>query len=183
MHYRRLRIPGATYFFTFVIAGRRPLLRSAEAVADYQAAVEAVRASWPLEVEAEVILPDHLHVMWSLPEGDADFSTRVRLIKSRFVRSVAPTVDAADTSESRRSKCERSIWQRRFWEHVVSDERDFAAHLHYIHYNPVRHGLVAAPRDWPYSTFHKWVERGIYELDWGSDVIPRLPPNIGGEWP
>lgn len=179
MRYRRLRIPGATYFFTLVTEGRRPLFREGAAVAEFEAAVEAVRASRPFEVEAEVILPDHLHVMWSLPEGDADFSTRLRLIKSRFSRGVATVAEA--TSASRRSKGARGIWQRRFWEHLVSGERDFAAHLDYIHYNPVRHGLVAAPRDWPHSTFQKWVARGVYEPDWGADVTPTLPNGIGGE--
>lgn len=181
MRYRRVRLPGATYFFTLVTEGRRRLFLAQAAVEAYERAVAAVQASRPFEIEAEVILPDHLHVMWSLPDGDADFSTRWRLIKSRFTRSVASAIDASATSESRRSKGERGIWQRRFWEHVISNERDFAAHLDYIHYNPVRHGLVAAPREWPHSTFEKWVARGVYEPDWGSDAMPRLPPNIGGE--
>jgi len=181
MRYRRLRIPGATYFFTLVTERRRPLFRSADAVADYQAAVEDVRVSWPFEVEAEVILPDHLHIIWSLPEGDADFSTRLRLIKSRFSRSGTPTVDGKDRSASRRAKGERGVWQRRFWEHAITGEQDFAVHLDYIHYNPVRHGLAAAPSEWPHSTFQKWVARGVYEPHWGSGEMPKLPIGIGGE--
>jgi putative transposase len=181
MRYTRARVPGATYFFTLVTAERRPLFRSPEAICAFTDAVAEVRMRHPFELEAEVILPDHLHAMWSLPDGDADFSMRWRLIKSGFTRKITRAGHSPSRSASRRAKREQGVWQRRFWEHLIGGERDFAAHLDYIHYNPVRHGLVTAPRDWPHSTFAKWVARGTYEPDWGSDVMPKLPDWVGRE--
>ena len=181
MRYRRTRIAGATYFFTLVAYRRRPLLRSRAAVLAFEEATAAVRARHPFEIAAQVILPDHLHALWTLPEGDADFSTRWRLIKSRFTRACSHMSSDAGQSGSRRDKGERTVWQRRFWEHVIRDERDFGAHVDYIHYNPVAHGLASAPRDWPHSTFEEWVARGVYEPDWGSDEMPKLPDWVGGE--
>jgi putative transposase len=181
MRYRRSRVAGATYFFTLVAEQRRPLLQSEAAVLAFEEAVAAVQSRHPFEVEAQVILPDHLHVMWSLPEGDAGYPMRWRLIKSAFTRKHLHTHEARPLSASRAAKGEQAVWQRRFWEHLIRDEKDFAAHLDYIHYNPVRHGLVAAPRDWPHSTFAKWVARGAYEADWGSGEMPKLPDGIGAE--
>jgi putative transposase len=181
MRYRRASVPGATYFFTVVAERRRPLFRSLSAVRALEEAVAAVQARHSFEIEAQVMLPDHLHVMWTLPDGDADFSTRWRLIKSGFTRSYVRTTGVVARSASRRAKSEQGVWQRRYWEHLIRDEKDFAAHLDYIHYNPVRHGLVSAPRDWPHSTFAEWVARGAYEADWGSGAMPKLPDWIGAE--
>jgi putative transposase len=114
-----------------------------------------------------VVLPDHLHAIWSLPENDLDFATRWRLIKSALSRTL-PRDERI--SASRASKGERGIWQRRYWEHTLRDERDFARHVDYIHFNPVKHGHVARVRDWPYSSFHRMVRRGVYPNDWAGDA-------------
>ena len=111
-----------------------------------------------------MVLPDHLHAIWTLPEGDADFSTRWRLIKSNFSRDL-PRSERISTS--RAAKSERGIWQRRYWEHQIRDEEDLARHVDYIHFNPVKHGLVARARDWPHSSFHRLVAAGLLHPDWG----------------
>jgi putative transposase len=181
MRYRRMKLEGASYFFTLVTEHRQPLFRNAAVVRLFQNAVAEVRARHPFALQGQVILPDHLHALWTLPDGDAAYSTRWRLIKSSFTRALLRNQTAAVPSESRRSKAEQAVWQRRFWEHLIRDDSDFAAHLDYIHFNPVRHGLAAAPRDWPYSTFREWVARGIYDPDWGSSVPPELPDWAGRE--
>ena len=175
MRYRRLKIAGAAYFFTLVTERRRPLFGEPSTVSLFLRAVEDIRSRHPFTVDAYVVLPDHLHTVWTLPEGDVKFSTRWRLIKEAFTRAYLKTHEAPPRNESRRSKGEQSIWQRRFWEHVIRDDGDFATHLDYIHLNPVHHGLAAAPRDWPHSSFREWVDRGAYDPTWGSDALPALP--------
>ena len=138
-----------------------------------------MQAARPFTVEAEVILPDHIHLLCSLPEGDADYPTRLRLIKTAFTRSFL--AGGAERPRSRIARGEQAVWQRRYWEHTIRDERDFQAHLDYIHINPVKHGLVAAARDWPHSTFLMWVERGAYDPWWGAGVMPPLPEWAGRE--
>jgi putative transposase len=140
-----------------------------------------VQAARPFTLEAEVILPDHVHLLCSLPEGDADYPTRLRLIKTSFTRSLLAGRGGTERTRGRLAKGEQAVWQRRYWEHTIRDERDFQAHLDYIHINPVKHGLVAAARDWPYSTFLAWVERGVYDPWWGSDEMPPLPEWAGRE--
>jgi putative transposase len=181
MRYRRARLPGATYFFTAVAHERRPIFASPAAILAVERATTHVRQSHPFEIEAQVLLPDHLHAVWALPPGDSDYSTRWRLIKSHFTRAYLQVHSTTKPDASRAAKGEQAVWQRRFWEHVIRDARDFAAHVDYIHYNPVRHKLVAAPRDWPHSTFADWVARGVYEPDWGSAEIPDFPEYIAGE--
>jgi putative transposase len=114
-----------------------------------------------------VVLPDHLHTIWTMPDGDADFATRWRLIKSAFSRRLPA---GERISNSRVAKGERGVWQRRYWEHTIRDENDFARHTDYIHVNPVKHGLVTQVRDWPYSSFHRMVKLGVYSEDWAGDV-------------
>ena len=160
----RTRTPGGLYFFTLVVGDRhggRLLVDRIDALRD---AVRRTRFERPFGIEAMVVLPDHLHALWQMPEGDADFATRWRLIKSRFSRSVDKT---EPLSRSRLRKRERGVWQRRYWEHFVRDEEDFRRHLDYIHFNPVKHGYVSSASDWPYSSFQRWVGRGVYPLDWG----------------
>jgi putative transposase len=140
MRYRRADVAGGSYFFTLVTENRRPLFEEPAAVALFLGAVEKVRARHPFEVDAYVVLPDHLHALWTLPVGDANFSTRWRLIKEGFTRGYLKTHEHLQRSESRRTKGEQGIWQRRFWEHAIRDEADFAAHLDYIHINPVSMG-------------------------------------------
>lgn len=180
LEYRRDRTPGASYFFTLVTHQRRPLLAVEEAVDRLRDAFRRVRARRAFTVEAMVILPDHLHCIWTLPPGDADFSTRWRLIKSRFTRS-NPVDGRVKPGSARRRKHEAAIWQHRFWEHRLRDDRDFRNHVEYIHYNPIKHGLVERLADWPWSSFHRYVERGLYPPDWGSSVpdLPDCPEYVG----
>ena len=124
-----------------------------------------VQAAKPFRIDAIVVMPDHLHCIWTLPEGDADFSSRWQAIKAHFSRDIPPD---ERLSVRRQAKGERGIWQRRFWEHAIRDERDFERHVDYIHYNPVKHGHVSRAADWPLSSFHRYVARGLYELDWGA---------------
>ena len=162
--YRRYFIPCGTYFFTVNLAERtRRLL--VEHVDLLRAAVAVTRREYPFRFDAVVILPDHLHAIWTLPPGDADFSVRWRKIKARFSRGL-PHIERRSTS--RAGKGERGIWQRRFWEHAIRDEDDLRRHVDYIHYNPVKHGHCRKVADWPYSTFHRYVALGIYPEDWAD---------------
>ena len=161
--YIRARVPGGSFFFTVALLERRRRLLT-EHVDALRAAFAAAKARRPFTIDAAVILPDHLHCIWTLPENDTDFSIRWHAIKSAFSRSL-PREEAL--SARRVVKGERGIWQRRFWEHTFRDDEDFARHLDYIHYNPVKHGHARHVCDWPYSTFHRHVQRGIYAPDWG----------------
>jgi putative transposase len=173
INYRRNFVPGGTYFFTANLAERRLRLLS-EHVGLLRTAFRSVRARYPFTVEAIVILPDHLHAIWTLPEGDADFAVRWRLIKSNFSRALP---QGERISNSRQRKGERGIWQRRYWEHTLRNETDLARHADYIHFNPVKHGLVTRVRDWPYSSFHRMVRLGLCPEDWAGDVA-----DLGGEF-
>lgn len=166
-HYLRMRAKGGTYFFTVNLAERRDNGLLVDQIGALRHAFRVTRAERPFELQAIVVLPDHLHCLWRLPDGDDDFSTRWRLIKSRFSRALPAT---ERRTRSRRDQGERGLWQRRYWEHLVGDDADFRHHLDYIHFNPVKHGYVHAAKDWPYSSFRQWVARGIYEGGWGGGV-------------
>jgi putative transposase len=181
MRYRRIRVAGASYFFTLVTYRRQSLFREADAVALFQNALQSVQSRYAFTVEAQVILPDHLHAIWTLPDDDFDYATRWRLVKEAFTRAFAQSHRLLEQDPRRRARGEQTVWQRRYWEHFIRDERDFVSHVEYIHYNPVRHGLVSAPREWPHSTFSEWVARGSYEASWGSDEMPKLPSWAGHE--
>jgi putative transposase len=161
-NYRRNFIARGSFFFTVNLAERRLRLLT-QHIDELCTAFRETRRHHPFAIDAMVVLPDHLHTIWTLPEGDADFATRWRLIKSAFSRSMAT---GERISDSRAAKGERGIWQRRYWEHTIRDEKDFARHMDYIHINPVKHGLVAQVGDWPYSSFHRMVKLGIYPEDW-----------------
>jgi putative transposase len=135
----------------------------------------------PFSIDAWVLLPDHLHCIWTLPPHDTDYSSRWRLIKGHVSKSFAD--DCADDrlSPSRLKRRERGLWQRRFWEHTIKDEADLAAHYDYIHYNPVKHGLCTSPREWPFSTFHGLVKTGVYGSDWGDCAMAYLREDMCGE--
>jgi putative transposase len=167
MDYRRLYVTGGTYFFTVVTYKRRPIL-STEAIDILRNAFRYTMHKHPFTIVASVILPDHMHFIWTLPPQSGDYSMRWRLIKSFFTRNWYRQQSESE-SESRRKKREADIWQRRFWEHLIRDEADLSNHIEYIHYNPVKHGLVKAPVDWKYSSFMKFVREGFYALDWGGD--------------
>jgi len=163
-NYRRHRVEGGTYFFTLALANRRSDLLVKE-ISSLRASVARAHALHPFKIDAWVVLPDHLHAVWTLPDGDADFSTRWTLIKRGFSARIA----ADETrSASKIAKGERGIWQRRFWEHTIRDEADFRRHVDYVHFNPVKHGLVSDAKDWPFSSFHRAVARGDYPSSWAA---------------
>jgi putative transposase len=164
-NYRRAFVPGGCWFFTVTLLDRHSKLLT-ERIDLLRDAIKATRARHPFAIDAMVILPDHVHTIWTLPEDQADFSLRWRLIKARFVRAL-PILEER-RSDVRRARGERGIWQRRFWEHLIRNDIDYARHVEYCYYNPVKHGLVASVRDWPYSSFHRDVEQGIFPLDWGG---------------
>lgn len=167
--YRRWYREGGSYFFTLVTEGRQPLFRDAVARDLLGQSIRTVAAAQPFETIAIVLLPDHLHALWRLPRRDADFSTRWKKIKSCFsARWRRLGGQEASLSESRQRRGARGVWQRRFWEHLIRDEEDLEAHFDYIHFNPVKHGLVSHPRDWMWSTFHKYVQLGHYPAEWGA---------------
>lgn len=166
MNYKRLYLPGQCYFFTVVTYRRQPLFKCKKNIEMLRLAFRETKAAYPFEIDAMVVLPDHLHCLWRLPKTDSDYSTRWRVIKSRFTRR-APDELKFCNNPSRSSKGERPIWQRRFWEHAIRNEDDYQKHLDYIHYNPVKHGLCAMARDWPYSSFSKFAARGYYDVRWG----------------
>jgi len=168
-NYRRARVPGASYFFTVNLADRTSRLL-VEQVERLREAFRETRRELPFRIEAIVVLPDHLHCIWTLPPGDADFSVRWRHIKMRFSRGIAR---GESISPSRAAKGERGIWQRRFWEHLIRDDADYEAHVNYIHYNPVKHGHVERVAAWPYSSFHRFTQQGFYPADWGGGMEPR----------
>ena len=160
--YRRYRVLGGTYFFTVNLLERRGdlLVRHVEAL---RSAVRETRRRMPFHIDAWVVLPDHLHCVWTLPPGDADYSNRWKAIKIRFVRAIPKT---ERRSTVRAARGERAIWQRRFWEHSIRNEADYAHHVDYVHFNPMKHGHVDSLADWPYSSFHRWVTAGRYPSDW-----------------
>lgn len=155
------------YFFTVNTYRRQQVLTEAPFYQALKRSLRAVRAKHPFTIEAFVLLPDHLHCLWTLPENDADYAVRWNIIKrgvsQQTRRLIAPALTA-----SRRQRGELGLWQRRFWEHQIRDERDFEKHVDYIHWNPVKHGYVKQVKDWPYSSFHRFVERGIYPWGWAS---------------
>ena len=178
--YRRWLVPGATYFFTVVTYQRRLILGSEEAVRLLSDVMREVRKNLPFHTIAMVVLPDHIHCVWSLPPDDLDFSTRWKKIKREFtVHWVALNERQPSVSSSRRFKGERGVWQRRFWEHLVRDEADLEHCCDYIHYNPVKHGYAASPGDWPWSTFARFVQSGDYPPDWGR----HMPNSLSKELP
>ena len=163
-NYRRNFVPGGSYFFTVALAERSTRLLT-DNIELFRRAVAEVKRELPFTLVAMVVLPEHLHCIWSLPAGDTDYPTRWKNIKARF-SSGLPRGERR--SMSRAIKGERGIWQRRYWEHTLRDETDLQRHVDYIHYNPVKHGHVRCVREWPYSTFHDYVRRGVYTGDWAG---------------
>jgi putative transposase len=166
--YRRTYLPGATYFFTVKTLDRRPILTRENGRAALRRAITDIQAKHPFVNIAWVLLPDHLHAIWRLPEKDSNFSLRWSLIKQQVSRQCAVDAGLVSANASQQKRHERAFWQRRFWEHVIRDENDFERHVDYIHYNPVKHGYVQRTVDWPYSTFHQYVRRGVYPADWAT---------------
>jgi putative transposase len=165
-----MQTPGASYFFTLVTADRRGFLCDPDPVALLRAAFRFVMDRHPFEIDAFVLLPDHLHCIWTLPAGDRAYPLRWNLIKARFTR-LCPASLKPPPPDARRRKREQSVWQRRYWEHQIRDDGDFQRHADYIHWNPVKHGLVQRPGDWPHSSFHRFVRLGLLPEEWGAGVV------------
>jgi putative transposase len=160
---------GQVYFFTLVTHDRRPFLTTDTGRSALRGAIRHVRQTHPFRITAIVLLPDHLHAVLELPDGDSDYSTRWRLIKSQFTRRWREAGGMEGIrSQSRREKGERGVWQRRFYEHTCRDEGDLKRCVDYVHVNPLKHGLVESVCDWPWSSFHRYVRLGEYSSDWGN---------------
>ncbi len=164
--YRRPKQKGASYFFTVNCAKRRGNSLLVDNIDTLRQIFRRVKQTHPFGIDAIVILPEHLHCIWTLPQGDADFAVRWTLIKAGFSRQIPP---GERCSKSRLKRGERGIWQRRYWEHLIRDERDYRKHVDYIHWNPVKHGWVTRARDWPHSSFHAYVRRGTITVDWADE--------------
>ena len=158
-NYHRAYIPGGIYFFTVVTIDRAPIFINEDRVEVLRHAFRKVMAARPFQIDAMVILPEHLHCIWRMPEGDADYSSRWREIKKAASRQIGTTIN---------NRNERMVWQRRFWEHAIRDEEDWRKHVDYIHYNPVKHGLASRPGEWRWSSFNRAVAKGWYEESWGA---------------
>jgi len=168
VRYRRNCIQHGTYFFTATLRDRRSMLL-VEHVEALREAVRHMLDQRPCTIDAIVVLPDHIHAIWTLPEDDADYAGRWRLLKSGFTHAMVK----AGIGLSRNAKGEYNLWQRRYWEHTIRDEEDFERHVDYIHFNPVRHGLVDRAIDWPHSSLHRFVRQGLCSSDWaGTEVEP-----------
>lgn len=161
--YRRNRVAGGSYFFTLTLADRRARLLTDHVVL-LRDVVRRVRAARPFEVVAMVVMPEHLHAVWTLPGEDDDYSGRWRAIKAGFTHGLRQT--GVNLQPNAKGEC--AVWQRRFWEHTLRDELDLARHVDYIHYNPVKHAWVKQVKDWPWSSFHRYVRQGLLPEDWAA---------------
>jgi putative transposase len=189
-NYRRAYQPGGTFFFTVVTHRRQKLFQREEARQILREAIQRVQNERPFEITAIVLLPEHLHCIWKLPEADADFSRRWGCIKKYFTQAWLKERCAMHTlpdgggfeenvSPSRRKHRERGVWQKRFWEHRIRDENDYMRHVNYIHYNPVKHRLVNCPHEWEYSSFASWLKDGYYNENWLCSCKARIEmPNF-----
>ena len=195
-NYRRAAIPGGTYFFTLVTCRRQKILCHDNIRTALRDAITTTRVKMPFAIDAMVLMPDHLHAIWTLPENDHAYSARWSMIKRLVTQRVGGIVGAhgapygdgggygfvgcaartgishgPPVSASGIKRREVAIWQRRFWEHQVRDEADLKRCLDYLHWNPVKHGIVGRVADWPYSTFHRFVREGVYAQDWGGQAV------------
>jgi len=183
-NYRRWFVPGGTFFFTCVTHMRARFLTDEAARDSLHEALAEIQERYPFEIVAIVLLPDHLHTVWSLPSGDARYPTRWRRIKAEFTeRWLERGRVELSQSVSRANRSMRGIWQKRYWEHTVRDEADLERCVNYIHWNPCKHSLVSRVSDWPWSSFHRFVAQGHYELNWGNiDPVPNWDaPEWGGD--
>lgn len=166
-HYRRAHLAGASYFFTVVTYRRRAFLCNDDVLKALREAIDTTRAQYPFSIDAWVILPDHMHAIWTLPPDDTDFASRWRLIKRYVTLACGVSLHQPHLMTPSKTKHrESTLWQRRYWEHLIRDDDDYA----YVHFNPVKHGLVSRAMDWPHSSFHRYVKQGVYAEDWGLVV-------------
>jgi putative transposase len=170
--YRRAYIPNATIFLTLVTYERRPLFTIPESITHLRLALNTVLVEMPFQFVAGIVLPDHLHFLWTLPENDCNYSQRIGRMKVLFTQALRGKRALPTTvPPSRQKHRESNVWQRRFWEHTIRDETDLQRHFDYLHYNPVKHGLVNCPHEWEISSFHRWVQLGVHNADWGCRGI------------
>lgn len=179
MQYHRAFVPGGQYFFTVVTESRQNFLTNDVTVDLLRQAFRQVMLKRPFTIDAAVILPDHLHCIWTLPTDDQDFSTRWRLIKTWFTKHYQ-LESSLKPNAARIKKQQQALWQHRFWEHVLRDEHDYENHVNYIHFNPVKHGYTSRPSEWRYSSFHRFVKQGILPWDWGGQRI-EFDCDVGNE--
>lgn len=173
--YRRYRVDGGVYFFTLVTRNRFRLFDSPAARTQLGNVLRDCQERWPFQIDAIVLLPEHLHTIWTLPQNDARYSQRWAWIKKEFTKAWRQSGGIEQRiSLKRQQRGDGGIWQPRFWEHTIQNEHDFDRHFDYIHYNAVKHGHVRCPKDWPHSSFHRWVERGVYEANWGCSDLGEL---------
>lgn len=175
-NYRRLYLQGSTIFLTIVTYNRQPIFANPDHISLLRQAIAKVKSERPFSIEGAVILPDHLHFLWTLPPNDHNYSYRVSRLKVLFTKSFrGKKYQAENISNSRLKHRESDVWQRRFWEHTIKNENEFENFLNYIHYNPVKHGLVSCPHFWKYSSFQTSVNKGIYEDDWACICHQKKP--------
>jgi putative transposase len=165
VQYRRSRVAGGSYFFTVNLRDRRSALL-VEYVNELRQIVADVKSQYPFVTDAMVVLPDHLHAVWTLPPGDANYAARLRLVKARFTRQIV----RRGVDLSRDDRGEYDLWQKRYWEHTIRDDRDFEAHVNYVHINPVKHGYAKRAVEWPHSTIHRYVKEGRLPASWATDT-------------
>jgi putative transposase len=165
VRYRRNFVAGGTFFFTVTLRDRRASYL-VDHIAKLREAFRVTRKERPFTIDAIVVLPEHLHAIWTLPDGDADFSGRWRRIKAHFARQVAEAIP----SLNRNASGAYDLWQPRSWEHTIRNDNDLVRHVDYIHYNPVKHRLVSRVGDWAYSSFHVYVRNDILPADWAGDI-------------
>lgn len=169
-NYVRYRIKGGCYFFTVNLLERNNTLL-VDQIELLRESVLLCKQKQPFHIDAWVVLPEHMHCIWTLPEGDDDFSARWKMIKTRFSKGL-PKIERRSNVRIKRG--ERGIWQRRFWEHAIRDDEDYANHFHYLHFNPVKHGWVKTVIDWPFSSFHRYLKQGVYSADWAGGEYENL---------
>jgi putative transposase len=178
--YLRSKNPGGTFFFTVVTFQRRKLFKDSKNRELLRNIIAKVREEHPFKLDAWVLLPHHLHCLWTLPPGDADYPKRWGLIKAKFTKAICGTEGmSSKLTGSRVRHREGTIWQRRFWEHQIRDDRDLQVHLNYLHFNPVKHGLVRSPWDWPHSSFRQFVSQGRYPANWGENMELKFDLDFG----
>ena len=178
--YLRSKTSGGTFFFTVVTFQRRRLFADPENLEVLRTIIAEVQKDYPFILDAWAFLPDHLHCLWTLPPEETDYSKRWGIIKARFTKVISPEAGrSALLTGSKIRQRESTIWQRRFWEHQIRDERDLQVHLDYVHFNPVKHGLVHSPGQWPYSSFKDFVGRNLYPDNWGENLDLKFELNFG----
>ncbi|MFC0349775.1 REP-associated tyrosine transposase [Undibacterium danionis] len=178
-NYRRAYTPGASYFFTVVSHARKPIFLQDQVRQALRAAIISTRIHYPFAIDAWVLLPDHMHCIWTLPNNDHQFSNRWGMIKRQVSQAWVCDGSLLHLSNSRNKRRESGLWQRRFWEHQIRDEDDFQHHIDYIHWNPVKHQYVSKVIDWPYSSFHRYVKTGLLPPNWGASFEDPGKCNFG----